>query len=186
MHVTTRATIGKNLPACAEDTLVNFLEVICDNGVEAIDYFDDRVKHIALVTMEEDIEDARRCQDKASRRQVDGHQIDLVDVGAAVGVVVKGLPEHVTEEALRSYFESSESGGRHGVVEECRIYTTSHAATVVINDADALQSILRKGSHGVVGNEPPVTATPFYQEFHKEVLGYLEGLQEEQGEINHQ
>ncbi|XP_046574543.1 uncharacterized protein LOC124282580 isoform X2 [Haliotis rubra] len=180
-----RMLVAKNLPDCAEDTLINFLEVICDNGVETIDYFDDRINHIALVTMEDEIADVSKSHAKASRRKLDGHQVDLVEVGAPVGLVVKELPEHVTEEELRSYFESSESGGRHGVVEQCKIYTTCHAATVLINESDVLQSILGKVEHDIVGNEPPATVFPFYQEFHNEVLGFLDGLQEQQGQITH-
>ncbi|XP_067664472.1 uncharacterized protein [Haliotis asinina] len=180
-----RMLVAKNLPDCAEDTLINFLEVICDNGVETIDYFDDRISSIALVTMEDDIADVSRCHDKASRRKLNGHQIDLVEVAAPVGLVVKDLPGHVTEEELRSYFESSQSEGRQDVVEQCKVYTACHAATVLINDSDVLQSILSKEDNNTEGKVLQATIMPFYQEFHNEVLGLFEGLPKQQREITH-
>ncbi|XP_046542296.1 uncharacterized protein LOC124252682 [Haliotis rubra] len=169
--------VVKNLPQCSEDTMTNYLEIICDNGVEDIHFYDDRVKHIALVTMENEIEDFSSCQKKTKKRRIEGQQVTLVEVSPPDGIIVKGLPPGITEDTLRFYFETPKAGGADEAVTDSVILKNLKVATVLFNDTNVVQSVLNKDSHKPQKNSPAVEITPYYRAFHEDVLEYLNNLQ---------
>ncbi|XP_067663064.1 uncharacterized protein [Haliotis asinina] len=169
--------VVKDLPACSEDTIINYLEIICDNGVEDIHFYDDRVKHIALVTMETDIEDFGSCQRKAKKRRIEGQEVTLEEVSPADGILVKELPPRITEDTLRFYFETTKAGGVDDAVTDSVIWKNLLVATVLFNDTNVVQRVLKKDLHKPQKNSPAVEITPYYHAFHEEVLQYLNSLQ---------
>ncbi|XP_071087203.1 uncharacterized protein [Haliotis cracherodii] len=169
--------VVKDLPDCSEDTITNYLEVICDNGVEDIHFYDDRAKHVAMVTMEDDLQDFTSYRRKAKKRSIEGQQVRLVEVSPANGILVKDLPPGITEDTLRFYFETSKAGGADDAVTDSIIFTNLQVATVLFNDTNVVQRVLKKDSHKPQKNSPPVEITPYYEVFHKDVLQYLNSLQ---------
>ena len=76
-------------------------------------------------------------------RKLDGRVIELSNLGQTNGVLIRNVPEEVSDEFLELYFQSPRSGGHDDVVAEVKIVDNSNGrmAVVVIDDVTGIKSI---------------------------------------------
>ena len=69
-------------------------------------------------------------------RKLDGRVIKLSNLGQTNGILIRNVPEEVSDEFLELYFQSPRSGGHDDVVADVKIVDNSNGrmAVVVIDD----------------------------------------------------
>ncbi|KAJ7351800.1 hypothetical protein OS493_035525 [Desmophyllum pertusum] len=120
------------------DGVVNFIEAM--SGGEEVKEVLMLSNGSALVTMVNDITNFSRIKTKGEKRGLDSAQLSIEQVPVCTSILVSGISDNTTHDAIELHFESHRNSG--GPVERVQFVPNSGRAVVVFQDP--------KGSYGKV------------------------------------
>ncbi|KAL9963045.1 hypothetical protein ACROYT_G032208 [Oculina patagonica] len=122
-----------------EDGVINFIEAMSGEDVEEVQ----KLKNgNALVTMVNAITDFRKIKTKGERRGLDSAKVSIEQVPVCTSILVSGLSDNTTHDAIELHFESRRNSG--GPVKKVDFVPKSGRAVVVFQDPRDMERVLAR------------------------------------------